>query len=324
MTATAAEQLRRLLHLLPALADGGEHALRDVAAQAGVDEKTLVRDLRSLADRLDDPGGFVEGVQITIDATHAAVHTSHFRRPMRLTTSELRALDLGLSMLRGERPSAEHGAIARARSRLADALAETDDDWTAEVRHADLAASADPEHLAALRRALREHRVVRLTYRKGDAREAAPRDVHPYALVAAHGAWYLVAHCSSADAVRVFRLDRAESVTVLEAAFEPPADFSLDDVVRDGRVFTAAEPETLRVRYGPRIARWIAEREGRAPDPDGSITIEHPLADHAWAVRHVLQYGADAEVLSPHSVRAALAARLEAMRAAVATNVSPA
>jgi predicted DNA-binding transcriptional regulator YafY len=67
----------------------------------------------------------------------------------------------------------------------------------------------------------------------------------------------------------------------------------------------------MTVRYSARIARWIGEREGRAADgADGSITVEHPIADPDWAVRHVLQYGPDAEVLAPAAMRARVAARL--------------
>jgi predicted DNA-binding transcriptional regulator YafY len=65
------------------------------------------------------------------------------------------------------------------------------------------------------------------------------------------------------------------------------------------------------VRYSPRIARWIAEREKVPLDDDGSLTLEHPLADEEWAVRHVLQYGPEAEVLAPASVRAAVVRTLE-------------
>lgn len=67
------------------------------------------------------------------------------------------------------------------------------------------------------------------------------------------------------------------------------------------------------MRYGPAVARWIAEREGKPLAADGSLTVEHPLADPEWAVRHVLQYGPDAEVLAPESVRAELGQRLAVM-----------
>ena len=69
------------------------------------------------------------------------------------------------------------------------------------------------------------------------------------------------------------------------------------------------------MRYSPRIARWIAEREGKPLAEDGSLTLDHPLADTDWAVRHVLQYGPDATVVEPMEVREAVVRRLEAMAA---------
>ena len=68
----------------------------------------------------------------------------------------------------------------------------------------------------------------------------------------------------------------------------------------------------LPVRYSPRIARWIAEREGGVPDADGSVTTEHPLLDVARRVRLALQDDSDAEVLAPPAVRQELARRLDA------------
>ena len=38
--------------------------------------------------------------------------------------------------------------------------------------------------------------------------------------------------------------------------------------------------------------------------------MEHPVADDSWAVRHVLQYGPDAEVLAPESLREVVIAHL--------------
>jgi predicted DNA-binding transcriptional regulator YafY len=82
-------------------------------------------------------------------------------------------------------------------------------------------------------------------------------------------------------------------------------------IVREGRAFQTTEVKTLQVRYSPKVARWIAEREGKTLDQDGSLTLEHPLADSEWAVRHLLQYGPEVEVLEPAGVREALVRRLE-------------
>jgi predicted DNA-binding transcriptional regulator YafY len=44
---------------------------------------------------------------------------------------------------------------------------------------------------------------------------------------------------------------------------------------------------------------------------DGTVTVEYPLLDVEWAIAYVLHYAADAEVLSPASVREMIVDRLE-------------
>jgi predicted DNA-binding transcriptional regulator YafY len=178
-------------------------------------------------------------------------------------------------------------------------------------RVASASQAGDLEHLRRLREAFRARRKVRLTYRKADAEEASSRVVCPYGIVFTNGMWYAVAQCESSEGIRIFRLDRVEQVEPLEARYDSPRGFSIDAMVKDGRAFQSAEAGTLRVRYSPRIARWIAEREGKQVAADGSLVMDHPLADRDWAVRHVLQYGPDAEVLEPEEVRKAIVGRLE-------------
>jgi proteasome accessory factor C len=317
VTDTAAAQLRRILALIPELGDDGEHPIAELVAELGTDEATLLRDLCALTDRFDDPGGFVEeGVQLFVERERVTLNSPHFRRPMRVTAGELRALELGLAMLEGERPPEEHRAIAAARDRVRQAVARLPGD-DAEPRAATLGAYGRAADLRALREGLRRRRKVRLAYRRAGVEGATDRVVRPYALVVASGMWYAVAFCERSDALRVLRLDRVEGAEVLAEPYAEPADFSLDTVLRDGKVLSVREPQTLRVRYSPRVARWIAEREGKTPDADGSLTLEHPLADAEWAVRHVLQYGPDAEVLAPAEVRELVAARLAGIAAAL-------
>jgi proteasome accessory factor C len=310
----AAEQLRRVLHLIPHLADGEPHSLESVARRAGMDRAEVLRDIQSISERFEVPGGFVEGLQIYIDADNISVIPSHFLRPMRLTRSELLALELGLTMLRGERPPEEHRAIDRALARLGEVVAKLPEDERADdFRAASLSSAGDLEHLRSLRDAFRQRRKVRLSYRKADEDVPSHRVICPYGIVFASGMWYAVAHCESSDGIRIFRLDRVEQVETLDARFESPRGFSVDTVIKEGKVFQAPEPGTLRLRYSPRIARWIAEREGKSLADDGSLTMDHPLADRDWAVRHVLQYGPEVTVLEPAEVRNAVVRRLEAM-----------
>lgn len=317
---TAAAQLRRILHVIPFLADGEAHSLDEVAERVGVSRHVLRRDLWSLVERhVDPPGGFVDGVQLYIESDRVELISDHFRRPMRLTVSELRAIELGLAMLRAERPVDEQGAVDRARERLRAVIAKLPSDPVPDaVRQASFGAHGDAEYLATVRSALRSHRKLRLVYRRGDAERASERVVCPYALAAVSGALYVVAHCETSGGLRIFRLDRVEGVKLLADHFTVPDGFSLDDVLSDGKALSFAEqPRVLKVRYSPRVARWIAEREGAEPAADGSLTVEHPLMDTAWAIRHVLRYGPDAEVLEPADVRDELRRKLGEMASGV-------
>lgn len=313
MSETAAAQLRRILHVIPQLADGEEHQLGEIAKRVDVERETIIRDLHSLALRFDDPGGFVEGVQIYLEPDRVSVVSRHFLRPMRLTASELRALELGLAMLRAECPPQKQGAIDRARERLRGVIAKlpATDGMPLE---ASAGAAGSVESISVLRDALRERRKAKLVYRKGSATEPTERTVCPYAIISARGAWYLVAFCERSGGVRHFRLDRIESITLLNDAYDMPTDFSLDDLLASGKAYVSEASERMWVRYSPRVARWIAERERVPVDADGSLTLEHALADTDWAARHVLQYGPDAEVLEPVAVREEMIRRLEGMR----------
>ncbi|MBA3559152.1 MAG: WYL domain-containing protein [Gemmatimonadaceae bacterium] len=313
MSDAAAAQLRRILHVIPLLGDGKEHELGDLAARVEVERETVVKDLLSVALRFDDPGGFVEGIQIYVEANRVSLVTRHFLRPMRLTASELRALDLGLAMLRAERLPEKQGAIDRARERLRQVIAKLPptDGMSLE---ASTGADVSARKISVLRDALSNRRKATLLYRKADATESTQRGVSPYAIVSASGAWYLVAFCERSSGVRMFRLDRIEEITPLDESYEVPDDFALDELLASGKVYVGETLERLRVRYSPRVARWVAEREGVPLAKDGSVTVDHPFADLDWAVRHVLRYGPDAEVLQPAPVRQEIARRLDGIR----------
>ena len=115
----AAAQLRRLLLAIPALADDRPHRMADIAEAVGTDETTLARDLRSLVTRFEDgPRGFIDEVQLLLGHDTVQLHSTLFRRPMGLSRSELRALELGLVMLKHEIMPHEHSTLESARERI--------------------------------------------------------------------------------------------------------------------------------------------------------------------------------------------------------------
>lgn len=318
MTDTAAAQLRRILAVIPELADDHEHSLEDVAAKVGVDPSTVLRDLESLAVRFDEPGGFVDGVQLYLGAESVSLVSNHFRRPMRLTLSELCALELGLTMIRSELPPDERSSVESARERLRKTIAKLPpDQLLEELRYGESESPGSPQHLSALREAYLNHRKVDLEYRKPDNADVSRRVVRPYSFVISSGAWYMVAYCELSEGLRIFRLDRVAAVAPTPDMYEIPTTFRLADAIQEGRALSPRIPLEMTVRYSPRIAPWIAEREEGEANEDGSFVVRHPLADFGWGMRHVLQYGAEAEVLDPPELRVALAEKLRKIKASL-------
>jgi len=311
---SAAARFRRLLAVLPRFAEGASHSLVALAAERGIEVSALLEDLQALAERYDDPAGYVEGVSVFIDGDDVSVRTNHFRRPMRLSVAELCALELGLALL--EREGGELAtAAATLRQRLAALITQLPQDSAYDgLRDGALTHSEQGRALPRLRAALRRRRVVTIGYERAHDEAPQRRDVRPYALHFSNGAWYLVAWCEKSDGVRLFRCDRIAEVELTEREHAVPADASLETLMVNGKAFLAAtRPERLLVRYGPGIARWIAERDRGPLEADGSAFRTMPLADREWAIRHVLQYGPDAEIVSPTELREEVVARLKRM-----------
>jgi proteasome accessory factor C len=306
-TDAAAAQLRRVLLLIPRLADGEDHALEKVASEANMTTAQLLTDIASISERFDDTAGFVDGVTSLVEERTVSVRASHFHRPMRLTMRELCALELGLMLLRRTRTPVEQKPIDSALERLRETVSKVPaNDRHQGMRYADLANAASAAHLESLRKAVHERHKVRLSYRSSSATESTERVVCPHSLAFVEQMWYVVSTNEAGD-LRLFRVDRIESVEMLSEKFEPRAELA-SQLSKAGRAFYSTSEE--RMTYSPRIARWLAEREGKELDADGGLTLEYPLADESWAIRHVLQYGPDAEILSPQRLRDQIMAKL--------------
>jgi predicted DNA-binding transcriptional regulator YafY len=312
----ASERLQRLLRALPIIASRDGIPIDDMPAVAGVDARTLIEDLRALTERDDEPGGFVEAVSILIDSESVSITTPHFQRPTRITLPELCALELGLAILAGSSTRSDRAVVDRARARVRQAIvampetAGRDDLW-----YASGPTVHDESVLEVLRRSVADKTKATIDYQKADSTESTKRIVHPYAVVPLRGKWFLVAHCERSSSVRFFRIDRVRAAARLTATFDVPSDLPAEALANlsGDRALVSPASERLVVRYSVRIARWIAEREEGEHGTDGSYLVSHPLADDAWAVRHVLQYGPEAEVVAPARVRERVASTLRAM-----------
>ena len=115
----------------------------------------------------------------------------------------------------------------------------------------------------------------------------------------------MIAWCEQANGFRHFRADRILAATLRDARFTPRADFV--PLTRAAEVLRARDAIAATVGFGPPIARRLEEQHpGGRTDPRGRYLVTFRVADPAWFVREVLQYGAEAEVLEPPELRAAV------------------
>lgn len=304
----AKDQVARLLTLVPYLhAKGtGEVRLDEAARALGVNERTLVRDLRVLF-LCGLPGGYPDDlIDVDIDALVApdgdrvirVSNADYLSRPLRLTPNEATAIIVALRALRGGAVSAEtREVVDRALAKLEQAAAE----GAAAARVDPGESAVDPE-LARLRlrleQAVAEQRQVQISYWVPTRDEESDRVVDPRGIVSYRGVDYLDAWCHSAEAPRSFRLDRIRTAEVLDTPITTPVEGPRD--LADG-FFTRRDVTVATVLLAP-AARWVVEYYPPLdvrPLPDGELEVDLHVADARWLTRLLLRIAPYGRVVAP-------------------------
>ena len=305
----AAGQLERILYMLPRAARDGGVGLDELSRSLGVGANVVLRDLTQVTQRaFYQPAGSGD-LLLEIEGDRVSLFTpGAFHRPVRLSTPEAVCLVMALrGRLAGRWGNPTDAEMEPATRRFLRCLETTlstipTEDVLARIEAADL--RPDPAGIREiLSLALESREECRIQYLKPGENAPEDRTVRPYALVHGEGCWYLLAWCPLSEEVRAFRLDRVLDAEPTGERFPAPEDFDPEDHIQGGRVFRADRKIDVKVRYSPRVARWIAEKEALETAPDGSVTVTYPVADPHWIVRQVLQYGPEAEVLEPAEVR---------------------
>lgn len=166
------------------------------------------------------------------------------------------------------------------------------------------------ERLRLLHEALRTRKRVRFRYHGIHRGRPTDRDVAPYGLLFQGGRWYLIGHDALRDDLRVFRLDRFESLEINRKAgktpdYDVPPDFDLD-AYRNRRPWELGgedeAPLEARLRFHFPVSLW-AERNsfGRLveEEEDGASVRSFAVHQVDPFLRWVLSLGGDAEILAP-------------------------
>lgn len=300
---TAADQLERLLYLLPAASEE-PLSLDEAARRLGVERQTILDDLADVTAReYYHPAGGAEELRVEVDGDHVRVFShGKFQRPVRLSPRESLAAHVALRRYAASLGGRERERVLDIAERIGDRLSTAAEDELSDRFSVEESGESTGIRLA-LRRAARDRQRCRITYVRAGVDGPSERTLDPYAVVVSHGTWFAVGYCGLRRDVRVFRVDRILDLQPMEERFDVAEDFDASEYIEDGRVFRADATEEVVVRYTGWAAAWISERGPTEPDPDGGVRVTYEVADPGWVVRHVLQQGGQAEVLEPRDVR---------------------
>jgi proteasome accessory factor C len=311
---TPLPELPRLLALVPYLVKRPGVSFATAAADFGISEERLRRDLELLFV-CGLPGGFPEDlIDIDFEGDTITVRDPQgVDRPLRLSVDEAVALIVALRTLAETPGLAEPDSVLRALSKIEAAAGGAAD--SADV--VEVALEGDPAVLATVRRALEEGRALRMTYWSAGRDATTERVVDPWQVFTVGGRSYLEAWCRMAESVRTFHLGRVQEIEVLDVPAAPPKDLPVRDATLP--LFQPA-PEDLLVTLALEPgAAWVADyypAEHVEQRADGGVAVSLRARDTAWVRRLVLSLGPAARVVGPpelaEQVRADAAAALAA------------
>jgi proteasome accessory factor C len=237
-------------------------------------------------------------------------YADQFRAPMHLTPREAITLRTAIMPLLGGQNQPFSKAARGLLDKLEQALLPQDRLAMDRLERSMLAGAKGSENapaLEVLHAARTGLKSVELVYYSGSSDQLKRRTVDPYGFVLFSGSWYLVGYCHLARERRIFKVSRIKELRLTEHPYQIPRDFDISAYARSSLFKPSGKEAQVRIRFSPKIARWILESNSQAKrQKDGSALLEIKASGFSWLARWVLQYGTEAEILEPAPARAEL------------------
>ena len=174
--------------------------------------------------------------------------------------------------------------------------------------------------LLDLHRAITNRVRVWIHYFTASRGEYSERVVMPYHLHNYLGDWFLIAYDTLREDYRIFLVSRIDQWRVLNETFKRDVNFSPTEWIGNAfQLFGGGGTVDVAIWFSPKRAQFIRERRWHSSqqieeEDDGSLVLRMKIAGVLEVKNWVLQFGANAEVLEPESLRAEISAEVEKLR----------
>ncbi len=177
--------------------------------------------------------------------------------------------------------------------------------------------------IKTVNRAIQEHRRLEIEYQV-PGRMPSVRVLEPYGLVLFQSSIYVISteesrEGESTERLKHWKLDRFQSASALDNWFKP--NLAIDVSSHLGQsvgIFSGGKPREYKIRLSQQAARWVEEDPWHANQKieykdDGSAQLSVTAYHNLEIIQRVLQFGAQAEILSPADCRKEIADTVKQM-----------
>ncbi len=287
MKIAATDRMARLIAAIPWIVAQDGASVDEIAERFDYPRDLLLGDLQDVVFFVGVPPYTPDTlIEVTIDDDMVWIsYADWFSRPMRLSGAEILSL-----LAAGETALAfdtqdEAGALARGLTKLR--LATGSDADTIDVQ----LGGGSTDTLPVLRSASNTSTCVDISYYSFGRDEHTERRIEPTRFFMDAGNWYVGGYCHRADAERVFRVDRIDSITETSEPFTKPVSGSDETfAMADAPRATIHLPlDRQRLLDGLPIDERTDTNEG--------VTVTVPVASERWLTQMLVRLGPDAQLV---------------------------
>lgn len=308
MSRNDSQRLRRLLRLILSLSRAQDGiSVYELARQEGLDDKTIRRDLMLLRNTglplVEDRRKFGKKLWRIRSESHR-VEFNLFELLSLYMARRLMEPFAGTPFFEGI-----HSAFRRIEAEVFPDSVELQTQLSS-LLYFSTAGSSDytqRTHLiSTVLQSISQRQALRMLYRKAAAEQARSYVICPYSLAAYHGSLYIVARSVKVAAIRHFKMDRVQTLELLDQRYRIPRTFDVEAWFEGtfGVFGPGKKSYRIEIEFQPEVSETVKESRWHRSQTfrdqaDGGTVMQVKLNDLREIKSWVLSFGALARVLHP-------------------------